>query len=350
MLYFDRRTASWTFTAATVLLTLYLVYLVRSTLFIFTLAILFAYLLSPLVNFLARFLPGSARSAALALAFVIFVAIAALFVSQVGERVVKQAEALNKRFPDMLARWQQPTPAVTPAINSLKNELIGKIRLEAARRSGELFSALPQYGMRILTAASNLIYLVLIPILAFFFLKDGHLIREHLLGLAAQGPHREMLDDTMADINLLLAGYMRALVGLTLIAFTTYSIFFTIMGVPYGIFLAAIAGALEFIPTMGPITASVAILLVVGVAGSHVLAVLIFLPIYRIVQDDIISPHLMEKGVALHPLLVFFGVFSGAEIAGIPGTFLSVPVLALMRILYLRIRKARLAATLESVR
>jgi predicted PurR-regulated permease PerM len=55
---------------------------------------------------------------------------------------------------------------------------------------------------------------------------------------------------------------------------------------------------------------------------------------------------LMDKGVELHPLLVLFGVFAGAEIAGIPGTFLSVPTLALMRILYLRIRKARTTAQL----
>jgi predicted PurR-regulated permease PerM len=346
MLGFNRRAASYTFTAATVLLALYLVYLVRSTLFVFTLAVLFAYLLSPLVNLLDRFLPGSTRTPALALAFVIFVAIMGLFVSQIGARAVQEAEALNKKLPDMLASWQQPTPKVTPAINSVKDEIIGKLRLEVAKRSGDLFSSLPQYGMRFLSAASDLIYLVIIPILAFFFLKDGHLIREHILALVAQGPHRQLLDDTMDDIDLLLAGYMRALVGLTLAAFTIYSIFFSIMGVPYGVLLAAIAGIFEFIPMMGPLTASVVILLVVGVAGSHVLAVLIFLPIYRIFQDYILSPHLMERGVELHPLLVLFGVFAGAEIAGIAGTFLSVPVLAMARILYLRVRKARLAAQL----
>jgi len=346
MLGIDRRAASYTFTAAMVLLALYLVYMVRSTLFVFTLAVLFAYLLSPLVNLLDRFLPGRTRTPALALAFVIFVALVALFGSLIGARAVEEAEALNKSFPKMLASWQQPTPVVTPAINSLKEELIGKLRVEVAKRSNDLISSLPQYGMKFLTAAGDLIYLVIIPILAFFFLKDAHLIRGHILALLAQGPHREMLDDTMADIDLLLAGYMRALVGLTLAAFTIYSIFFTIMGVPYGILLAAIAGMLEFIPMMGPLTASVLILLVVGVASSHVLAVVIFLPIYRIFQDYLLSPHLMEKGVELHPLLVLFGVFAGAEIAGVAGTFLSVPTLALMRILYLRIRKARLAATL----
>jgi len=169
------------------------------------------------------------------------------------------------------------------------------------------------------------------------------LIRQHLLDLAPQGPRREMLNDVIADVHRLLARYMRALVGLALVAFTCYSIFFTIMGVPYGVLLAAVAGMLEFIPMVGPLTASALILLVAGIASSHVLAVVIFLPVYRIFADYILSPHLMEQGVELHPLLVLFGVFAGAEIAGIPGTFLSVPVLALARILYLRIRKARIA-------
>jgi predicted PurR-regulated permease PerM len=346
MLGFNRRAASCTLTAAIVLLALYLVYMVRSTLFVFTLAILFAYLLSPLVNLLDRFLPGRTRTPALALAFVIFVALVALFVSQVGSTAVKQAEDLNKRLPDMLANWQKPTPDTPTEINSLKDEVIGKIRLALTQQSSDLISALPQYGLKFLTAASDLIFVVIIPILAFFFLKDAHMIREHLLGLVPQGPRRELLDEVMADIHRLLARYMRALFGLTLAAFTAYSIFFTIMGVPYGVLLAAVAGLLEFIPMLGPLTASVVILLVAGVAGAHVLAVLIFLAVYRVFQDYILSPHLMEQGVELHPALVLFGVFGGAEIAGIPGTFLSVPVLALARILYLRIRKARMTAQL----
>ena len=61
------------------------------------------------------------------------------------------------------------------------------------------------------------------------------------------------------------------------------------------------------------------------------------------VQDYVVSPHLMGQGVELHPLLVLFGVFAGAEVAGIAGTLLSVPVIAMARILYLRIRKTRIA-------
>jgi predicted PurR-regulated permease PerM len=137
---------------------------------------------------------------------------------------------------------------------------------------------------------------------------------------------------------------MRALVLLSLCAFTAYGIFFEVIGVPYGILLAALACLLEFIPMVGPLAASAVILMVGGLSGAPILAMLIFLGAYRLFQDYVVSPHLMGQGVELHPLLVLFGVFAGAELAGVAGTFLSVPVLALMRILYLHIRKARITA------
>jgi len=92
---------------------------------------------------------------------------------------------------------------------------------------------------------------------------------------------------------------------------------------------------------VGPLTAGAVIVIVAAVSGVNVLPVLIFILAYRVFQDYILSPHLMEQGVELHPLLVLFGVFAGAEIAGIAGTFLSVPALAMVRVVYVRIRKAR---------
>jgi len=346
MLGIDRSAARSTWTAAAVLLLLWLVYLVRSTLFIFVLALLFAYLLSPLVDLLDRFLPVSrtrTRTPALAMAYVIFVAMVVVAGVQIVPRVVEQATALKERFPKMVAVWEQPpsAPPETGAVSSLKDQVVDRIRTQVAQRSNDLIDALPRVGLRFLSVASDLIYVVIIPILAFFFLKDGDQIREHILSLVAAGPRRALLDDLMADVNVLLAHYMRALVLLSLSAFTAYSIFFAIVGVPYGILLAALACLLEFIPMVGPLTASLIILLVAGLAGAPIVAILIFLAAYRLFQDYVVSPHLMGQGVELHPLLVLFGVFAGAELAGIAGTFLSVPVLAMVRIVYLRIRKAR---------
>jgi predicted PurR-regulated permease PerM len=151
------------------------------------------------------------------------------------------------------------------------------------------------------------------------------------------------VDDVLADIHLLLARYMRALVLLSLATFIAYTVGFSIMGEPYSVLLAALAGLLEFIPMIGPLVAGVVIVVVAAVSGAPVVAILIFVLAYRLVQDYVLSPLLMKQGVELHPLLVLFGVFAGAELAGIAGAFLSVPVLALARVIYERIRKARMA-------
>ncbi len=346
MLGIDRKAARYTWTAILVLLALALVYVVRKTLFVFVLALLFAYLVSPLVNLLDRVLPASrTRTPALALSYVIFIGVVALVGFQVGSRVVEQATSLSKEFPARVSTWVQ-TPSPSPTLNLIKQTVLDRAQAEIGSWSTSLLSSLPQAGAKFLTAASELIYIVIIPIVAFFFLKDGRDIREHVLELVDAGPRRAWLDELLADIHLLLAHYMRALVLLSLATFTAYSIFFSLLSVPYGVLLASLACLLEFIPMIGPLTAGVAILIVAAVADAHVLAILIFLLAYRMFQDYILSPHLMGQGVELHPAVVLFGVFAGAELAGIAGTFLSVPVLALVRVLYLRIRKARLSTHL----
>ena len=105
MLGIDRSAARYTWTAAMVLLFLYLVYLLRSTLFIFSLALLFAYLLSPLVDLLDHAIPKErTRTLALALAYVIFIGVVVLVGIQIGTRVVAQAETLVSKLPEMMAK------------------------------------------------------------------------------------------------------------------------------------------------------------------------------------------------------------------------------------------------------
>jgi predicted PurR-regulated permease PerM len=344
MLGIDFKAARYTWTAVFVVLFLFVVYMVRSTLFIFILALLFAYLLSPLVDLLDRSLPGRrTRTPALALAYVLFMGIVVLAAIQIGSTVVEQANGLAKRFPELIAKWQQPSPMASETVNSLKDQLIEKVRQELAQRFNDLVSALPRAGLKFLTMASDLIFVVIIPILAFFFLKDAPLIRQHILDLVEEGPRRVLLDDVLADIHLLLAHYMRALVILSLVTFVAYSLFFWAMGVPYSLLLGAVGSMLEFIPMIGPLSAGIAIVLITAATGGHVVAIIVFLLVYRLIQDYVIQPHLMGQGVEIHPLLVLFGVFAGGEIAGIAGTFLSVPVLALGRILYLRFRKKRIS-------
>jgi predicted PurR-regulated permease PerM len=332
MLGFDARAARWTWTAAVVLLALWLLYLLRSALFLFILAVLFAYLLAPLVNVIDRMLPGKrSRTPALALAYVLVVGLVVLGATQIGSRVVQQANLLAQTFPNTFRGWEAAFQDKVP--DSLKTDINNHVN--------EIVASIPGYGLRFLALLGNLIYVVIIPILAFLFLKDGPMMKAHFVGLMEAGPQRQLLDHILADMDLVLAHYMRALVLLSATSFACYSIFLTIEGVAYGILLGVLAGLLEFIPVVGPLAAGIVVLLIGGAASGHWIALLMFLVVFRMFQDYVVSPHLMGQGVELHPLLVLFGVFAGAELAGIAGSFLSVPVLALARVLYRRVYQAR---------
>jgi predicted PurR-regulated permease PerM len=157
------------------------------------------------------------------------------------------------------------------------------------------------------------------------------------------------LKEFAKDLNVLLAQYMRALVLLGLSASVTYGAFFAIMKVPYAALLAALVFPLEFIPMLGPFVSATIIILVAAFSGyPHVVAIVIFLAVYRIFQDYVLSPNLMGAGVELHPLLIIFGVFAGEQIGGIAGAFLSVPVMAVLRLVYQRLEKARIRKEIAS--
>jgi len=347
MLGIDARAARYTWTAAFVLLLLWIVYLMRATLFVFIVALLFGYLLSPLVDVIDRFLPGKrTRTSALAIAYLIFIAALVIGITQIGSRAVEEANSLAKSMPAKLAGFEKPNASLPAPVNAFKAQIVQKVEDQLNKNSGDIISSLPRAGARILSVAGNLVYLVIIPILGFFFLKDGGEMRQRFLEMIDDPRQRSTVDDLLADVDLLLAHYMRAILTLSLATFTSYSIFFTILQVPYSILLAALAAMLEFIPLIGPVSAAAIIVIVTAVSGGPVVGALIFLGVYRVFQDYVLSPVLMRAGTEVHPLLVLFGVYAGTELAGIPGAFLSVPVLALIRIVYKRIRQQRLAAGL----
>lgn len=348
MLGIDARAARYTWTAALVLLLLCLVYLMRTTLFVFIVALLFGYLLSPLVNVIDRFLPGKrTRTLALAIAYLIFIAALIVGITQIGGRAVEEADSLVKSMPAKLSSFEKPNASLPAEVNSFKAQIVQRAEDQLSKSSGDIISSLPRAGAKILSVASNLIYLIIVPILGFFFLKDGREMRELVLEAIDDPRRRAVIDDLLADVDLLLAHYMRAILLLSLATFTSYSIFFTILQLPYSILLAALAATLEFIPLIGPLTASIVIVIVAAVSGGTVLGAVIFLGVYRIFQDYVLSPLLMRAGTEVHPLLVLFGVFAGTELAGIPGAFLSVPVLALVRIVYRRMRQHRIGDVLR---
>jgi predicted PurR-regulated permease PerM len=346
MLGIESKAARNTWTAALILLLIGCVYLIRGSLIVFAVALLLTYLLYPLYQWLYSHLPGRSRAPALLIVYVAFFGVATLVIMSIGTRVSEEANSLAQRAPDFISQMKAKTTSPPGPSTAIVAPILDQLQSQVTEQTTQILSKIPQYSMKLLSAASYALLAVVVPIISFFMLKDGHELREGLLELVSTENNRSLLEDVFSDIHLLLLQYMRALFALCMAVFAMFALFFTIMDVPYGLLLATIAFPLEFVPLVGPLTAAVIIMIVVVFGGyPHPWIVFVFIAIYRLFQDYVLSPNLMSAGVELHPLVVIFGVLAGGELGGIAGIFLSIPVLAMARVLIRRIRKHRLVDT-----
>jgi predicted PurR-regulated permease PerM len=341
MLGWDPRAARAAWTVGIVALAFYATYAVRKTLLIFVLAFFLAYVIAPLVNVIERYkwhrIPrGASVLAAMALVVAVLGLGAVLVAPSVSEEAQRLAEQLPKLTEKTTLVETIPMPEWLAPFRARLNLFVNE-NLKAA-----IVAAVPlakDVGSKIFVFAGNAIFLVLIPILALIFVKDGPQIREMLLREISPETLRAKLTRILSDLHGALGQYARALGLLSLATLVVYSVFFSVTEVPYAILLAVIAAILEIIPLLGPLAAAVIALFVAGVSGyDHLLWIAGFILGYRIFQDYLLSPYLMAGGTGMHPALVIFGLLAGEQLGGVAGIFLSIPVIAALIILEKHIR------------
>ena len=339
MLAFDLRAARVTWTVSLVVLALFAVYSVRRTLFVFVLAVFFSYVLYPAVRWLERLVPRRmSRTASTTIVFVVLLLLLVGLGALIGPLIADQSSLLVKELP-RLANDPKVFDRLLPDwLAPFRGRGLQFLREQLQSGASLAIPFARQAGQTVIQVAGNAIFVVLIPVLAFLFIKDGTVMRDQFLDWAAARKHGAMWHRIVDDLDLLLGRYIRALLLLALATFVAYSIFFSVAGVPYGLLLAAAAAVLEFIPVVGPLVAAVGCVAVAGLSGyDHLFILAGFIALYRIFQDYVLNPTLMSGGVSVPPLLVLFGLLAGEELAGVAGIFLSVPVLAAAKIATLRI-------------
>jgi predicted PurR-regulated permease PerM len=344
----DARIARYTWTIVAILLAVGIIYKIRDTLFVFIIAILFAYLLAPLIEYLDRWLPGRSRTPALAIVYLLLVALLVFGLFEIGSRVVAEAQSLTEKLPQVTASLKRAEKLPLTAPGSIRTTLLLQVKKIVAEHSQQIFSFVPTAAVKVFAVARSLFFIVLVPILSFFFLNDAGRIREFIITMAPDESRRRQLQELGKDLHVLLAQYVRALVVLALFVFGAYALVFSLIRVPYSMLLAAIEFPLEFIPIVGPFVGFAIIMLVSILSGyHHLIALVAFMAVFRIFQDYVMSPRFMSGEMKLHPLVIIFGVLAGAQLGGIIGCFLSVPVIAALRVGYVRLRRRRLVVVQE---
>ena len=323
---------------------LWILFTLQSIILLVVLSVFFAYLIAPLVEFVRRpFNLGRRervmpRPAAIGIVYLgIFgsIGLALYFLlPRLGTQIklfgqqapiyLTSAKALSQRLDRLYGNLELPDAVRETVRTNLVHtiETVGGYMTEGL--SNVLLSSLPY-----------LPWLVLIPILAFFLLKDADSFRRSALQMLPRGRWRWRGDEFFQDVNSTLAAYIRAQLIACFLIGLICTIGFYLIGLPYWLFFGIAAGLLEFIPLVGPLIVAVATGLIASFYSvRQAIVVLLFLGILRIVQDYVLYPRIIGQGIHLHPLAVILAILCGAELAGVAGIFLAIPVIAVLTVSY----------------
>jgi predicted PurR-regulated permease PerM len=330
--------------ALTLALGLWMLYRLTSVILLVILAVFFAYLVAPLVEVACRprTVGGRARvmprSLAIGVVYLLIfgsVSVALAFLlPRLGTQITQFAQqvpayvgflrAQIERLSRMYEDYQLPV-AVRETVNSAAVHTIettGRYVTEGL-------------GRFLIEAIGYLPWLILVPILAFFLLKDAGSFRQSALRVLPRGIWRWRGDEFFEEVNSTLAAYIRAQLLACLLIGTVCTLGFSLIRLPYALLLGVVAGLLEFIPLVGPLVVAVlATLLASFYSGKQAIAVVVFLAVLRVVHDYVTYPRLIGHGIHLHPLVVILAILSGAELAGVAGIFLAIPVIAVVSVSY----------------
>ena len=321
----------------------YVLYLLAGFMLPILLAIGLAFGLYPLVNMItqvrvAHGMIKLSRAVAIVLAligFLIFLCIAIGFIilplfGQMNDLLVKlPALAAKSNIQDLDTMLQDPSkiPMLPSSFEMLTD---GMINWAMGLVSGILRNLLRSS----LEIVSNLIGLIIVPFLAFYFLKDWRDLRSMFINLFNYDV-QDRVAQVVDDIGRTLSSYVRGLVKLSLISGFVITLGTAFLGIDFPLVLGFWAILAETVPVVGPIMGAVpAIFIAYGQSPEAALHVAIFYAVYYQLDANFLMPKIMGQRLDLHPVLVIGSLLIGAKLFGILGMVFAVPVAAIYRVLY----------------
>ncbi|HYP27901.1 MAG TPA: AI-2E family transporter [Blastocatellia bacterium] len=324
-----------------------MVFLLSEVLLLLVLCVFFCYLIAPFVRlfeqpvYVASREFKISRGAAIVVVYLLIGLVLTLALQLMIPIVWQQGSDLAGNLPSYVA---SASAAVSKTFNDA-NSWLRQFKLPSqwrdyllgqANHLGESF--IPWLEAVLAGTFSNLPYLlwlILIPILSFFMLKDASAFERWVVDLMPNDRLKKRAHWLLLDVSQTLAAYIRAQITSCIVVGALVTVGFGLIGVPYAVVLGLIAGVLEFVPLIGPLlAATIAFSLTLTTSVRMALIVALFLVVLRIVQDYIIYPRIVGQGIKMHPAVVVVAILAGAEVGGLAGIFLAIPFVGLVIVAY----------------
>ncbi len=302
-----------------------IVYLLRTVLVSFLVAIALASLLTPLANRLTRRLGWSRGTTVLGMAVglaLLLGMLSYLIIPPLSTQIrILGAEA--PRYARALERTLAPdSDTASPLLTSLYRQVSSRIERALAGTLEHSADILIDFG-------SHLQYFLVIPVLVFYLVRDAALIQRRVHAVLPPA-YREVAVILMRSSSRALRGFVSAQLALSAIAGALTTLGLLVLGMPQAVVLGAASGFVEAVPYLGPLAAGTLAAVVALPWGTGlVVKVVALYAAIRLLMDFVIGPRVLGRAMHLHPLTVLFAMLIGGQLLGVVGLFVAPPLAAM---------------------
>ncbi len=313
--------------------TLLVLYLIRGLLAPFIIAFVITFFLNPVVDYME----GEGINRTLAVLLLVLVTLILLFMLWKLTWPTLQTEIANFRqnAPDYARKIQD---GLNQGIKLLERKTgfvpEGALQGLVQKRMGHLSSGLGDVSVLMKTLGHFVITLVLIPVIVFFFLKDGRRMKKVLITYVPN-KYFETFLTLFHEIGRQISGYIRGQFTDAFFVGALATIGLYVFGMPYAVLVGAVAGIANIVPYVGPLLgfAFGALLALIDTGSAfEVVKVLGVFGFVKALDDIAITPLVVSRSVNVHPLMVIILISFGGGIHGIWGMLLAVPLYCSIRV------------------
>lgn len=312
----------------------WVLYLLGPVLTPFVAAALFAYLFNPLVAWLQRL--GLGRVLAVTLVFLVLtlalIGIALVLVPFVERQIAK----FINQFPTWVVWYQQvATPwlsahfGISPvAVDG--QQIVTMLQDYWKEAGGFAATVVAKVSKSGLALIGWLVNLLIVPVVAFYLLRDWDLLIERVHNLIPLSVEPTVVR-LAHESDRTLGGFLRGQVTVMIVLGFIYGIGLWLVGIDVGPLIGMIAGLISFVPYLGAI---IGVLMAIVAAlvqyqdGFHLMLVLIVFVVGQSLEGYVLVPKLVGDKIGMHPVAVIFAVLAGGELFGFIGVLLALPVAA----------------------
>jgi len=200
-------------------------------------------------------------------------------------------------------------------------------------RAGEIV------GKTFISLTTFLSYIVLVPVYTFLLLYYKDLIKQFMIHVF-RNDNEDKIREVLHESRLVSQSFITGLLIEVVIVFALNSVGFLILGIKYALFLALLAALLNLVPYIGMITANVISMLITLVSSENVSDILwvgAILALVQFIDNNFLMPFIVGSKVRINALATLIGVLVGGALCGIPGMFLAIPGIAVLKVIFDRV-------------